>query len=75
MIRPALVQGSRYGWREALVMPSAYFEPVASSGGLLKHWNGSAFVARPLKAWSGSGWVTGVLKFWNSSAWQVGASP
>ena len=74
-MRSALVQGSRHGWRDALVMPSSYFEPVATSGGLLKFWNGSAFVAKPLKSWSGSAWVIGALKFWNSSAWQQGATP
>jgi hypothetical protein len=36
---------------------------------LLKVWNGSAWVAKPVKVWSGSAWVTKPVKTWNGSAW------
>lgn len=66
--------GHRYGWRGALVMPSAYFgTPSTPAGGLLKYWNGSEFSAKPLRAWDGSTWAIGVLKHWTGSSWQATA--
>ena len=39
------------------------------SGGLIKFWDGTAWVAKPVKWWSGSAWVVKPLKRWNGSAW------
>ena len=36
---------------------------------LLKYWNGSAWVSKPLKMWNGSDWIRAPLKRWNGSAW------
>lgn len=44
------------------------FDPVA----LLKYWNGSAWITKPLKIWNGSAWVNvprSKLKRWNGTAW------
>lgn len=43
----------------------------AASGGSsrLKHWTGSAWVAKPVKHWDGSAWVEKPLKYWSGSAW------
>jgi hypothetical protein len=41
----------------------------APSGGNVKAWTGSAFVAKPVKVWSGSQWVAKPLKRWNGTAW------
>jgi hypothetical protein len=40
-----------------------------SSGGNIKVWNGSAWVAKPVKVWNGSSWVAKPVKRWNGSAW------
>lgn len=40
-----------------------------SSGGNIKVWNGSAWVAKPVKVWNGSAWVTKPVKRWNGSGW------
>lgn len=69
-MKSALVEGSRYGWRGALVLPAEYFDP-AQVGGKLKYWTGSAWVSKVMKAWNGSAWVPGVLKFWNGSSWEL----
>lgn len=39
------------------------------AGGLMKVWNGSAWVEKPVKVWSGSAWQQKPVKFWNGSAW------
>lgn len=39
------------------------------SGGNIKVWNGSSWVAKPVKVWNGSAWVTKPVKRWNGSAW------
>jgi hypothetical protein len=41
------------------------------SGGNIKVWNGSAWVAKPVKVWNGSAWVIKPAKKWNGSAWVV----
>lgn len=41
----------------------------AKSGGNIKVWNGSAWVAKPVKVWNGSAWVKKPVKRWNGSAW------
>jgi hypothetical protein len=43
-------------------------------GAVLKYWNGSAWVAKPLKYWNGSAWVAKTLKYWSGSAWISGAA-
>lgn len=71
-MKSALVPGSRYGWRGALVFPSDYFDTAPPvSGGPLKYWTGSAWVGKPVKYWNGSAWVAGVMKWWDGSAWQT----
>jgi hypothetical protein len=40
-----------------------------STGGNLKVWNGSSWVAKPVKVWNGSSWVTKPVKRWNGSSW------
>ena len=67
-MKSALIDGSRYGWRGALVLPAEYFE-VEIPGGKIKHWNGSSWVSKTMKTWSGSAWVPGLLKYWNGSVW------
>lgn len=62
-------QGHRYGWREALVLPSEFFEQPASGGSGLKVWTGAAWVVKPVKVWNGSAWVVKSLKRWTGSAW------
>lgn len=48
----------------------ATFYEIAETPRLLKYWNGSAWVEKPLKRWNGSSWVsTGVLKYYNGSTW------
>jgi hypothetical protein len=37
--------------------------------GILKRWDGSAWVKEPLKRWNGSAWANATLKRWNGSAW------
>lgn len=71
-MKSALVEGSRYGWRGALILPAEYFDTAPpSSGGLLKYWTGSAWAAKTMKAWNGSAWVPGLLKFWNGASWEL----
>jgi hypothetical protein len=38
--------------------------------GILKMWNGSAWVKAKLKRWDGSAWVATTLKRWDGSAWK-----
>lgn len=38
-------------------------------GGLIKVWNGSAWVEKPVKVWDGAAWVTKPLKRWGGSTW------
>jgi len=42
---------------------------TSSYSGILKRWNGSAWVKEPLKYWNGSSWATKPLKRYNGSAW------
>ena len=39
------------------------------TGGNIKVWNGSAWVAKPAKYWNGSSWTVKPVKRWNGSAW------
>jgi hypothetical protein len=38
-------------------------------GGVLKRWDGSAWVPATLKVWNGSAWVAKPLHRWDGSAW------
>lgn len=38
-------------------------------GGLVKAYDGGAFVGKPIKVWTGSAWVAKPMKRWNGSAW------
>lgn len=52
---------------------SADFFPPAATPRLLKYWNGSAWVAKPMKRWTGAAWETvmvGKLKRWNGTSWE-----
>lgn len=42
---------------------------VLTYQGILKRWNGSAWVKAKLKYWNGSTWAQKKLKRWNGSAW------
>lgn len=42
---------------------------AAGGASRLKHWTGSAWVAKPVKHWNGSGWVEKPLKYWSGSSW------
>lgn len=53
------------GWR-FLVPPAA-----AGSGGLVKTWNGSAWVQKPAKHWTGAAWASATVKHWTGSAWNA----
>ena len=37
--------------------------------GLIKMWNGTAWVQRPVKVWNGTKWVTKPVKAWSGAAW------
>ena len=41
----------------------------APAGGLMKVWNGSAWVEKPVKVWDGAAWNIKPVKHWNGSAW------
>lgn len=41
----------------------------SGTGGNIKVWNGSSWVAKPAKHWNGSSWVTKPVKRWTGSAW------
>ena len=56
------------GLAGALVDREFLAEPPAGSG-LIKVWNGSAWVEKPVKVWTGSAWVTKPLKRWTGSTW------
>jgi len=45
------------------------YSDVSSYSGILKRWNGSAWVKEPLKYWNGVSWTTKPLKRYNGSAW------
>ena len=36
---------------------------------LLKYWNGSEWIQKPLKRWNGTAWATVVINRWNGSSW------
>lgn len=39
-------------------------------GPMVKYWNGTEWVEKPLKYWNGTEWVnTGTLKYWNGTTW------
>jgi hypothetical protein len=40
------------------------------SGGKIKIYDGSGWVAKPVKVWDGSGWVQKPVKRWDGSSWQ-----
>lgn len=44
---------------------------VPAGSGLIKVWNGSAWVEKPVKVWTGSAWVTKPLKRWTGSSWEL----
>jgi len=41
------------------------------TGSLVKVWNGSSWVEKPLKRWNGSAWVEASLKRWTGSVWEL----
>lgn len=51
------------------LMQHEFFADPPAGGGLIKVWNGSAWVEKPVKVWTGSAWVTKPLKRWTGSAW------
>lgn len=53
------------------LMVSEFFAPPPAGSGLIKVWNGSAWVEKPVKVWNGSAWVTKPVKFWTGSAWEA----
>lgn len=42
---------------------------ITVAGGFIKHWNGTAWVKKPVKFWNGTAWVTKPVKVWNGTAW------
>lgn len=48
---------------------STNFSISVVAKGLIKTWNGSAWVKKPVKVWNGSAWVKKPVKVWNGSAW------
>lgn len=65
-VSPTLSGGAITSWIGATV---ALRDASISSGGNVKVWNGSGWVAKPAKIWNGSAWVTKPVKRWNGSAW------
>lgn len=79
----ALAQGTSYHWQSWTTSGTDASVPqsfggnaesaadfvINSTGGLIKTWNGTAFVAKPIKVWDGASWVTKPLKRWNGSEW------
>lgn len=54
------------------IIRNEFFEaptPPPGGSGLIKVWNGTAWVEKPVKVWTGSAWVTKPLKRWNGTAW------
>ena len=41
----------------------------STAGGLIKVYNGTVFVAKPVKVWDGTAWIQKPVKRWNGSAW------
>ena len=39
--------------------------------GLMKIWDGSAWVKKPVKIWDGSTWTQKPAKVWNGSEWLI----
>jgi len=66
--RPISVSWPGTGEPSSIVAASWAVAPPPS-GGLIKFWDGTAWVAKPVKWWSGSAWVVKPLKRWNGSAW------
>lgn len=57
--------GAARDWAGALFV----IRELAAAGGLIKVWNGSAWVEKPVKVWNGSAWVQKPVKVWNGSSW------
>ena len=49
---------------------SIALRPVPT-GGLIKVWDGSAFVEKPVKVYDGAGWVEKPLKYWTGTEWAL----
>lgn len=47
------------------------FTAPPAAGGLVKVWNGSAWVEKPVKVWNGSAWVQKPLKFYNGTTFTL----
>jgi hypothetical protein len=68
-------RGGDVGWLSAdpagAILRTGFFgqPPAPPSAGLIKVWDGTAWVAKPVKVWSGSAWVIKPLKRWSGTAW------
>lgn len=46
-----------------------FFPQTTTTQTLLSHWNGTAWVLKPLRRWNGTAWVDATLKRWNGTTW------
>ena len=44
-------------------------EFISAGGAVLKYYNGSSWVTKPIKYYNGSSWTTKTLKYYNGSSW------
>lgn len=65
---PAAFAGSGADNRGSWTALTLALRPIIT-GGLMKVWNGSGWVAKPVKVWNGEAWVTKPVKRWNGEAW------
>jgi hypothetical protein len=64
--------GGELIWQDGLVgelLRADYFAIPTLSGGNVKVWGGSAWLAKPVKVWNGSAWATKPAKQFNGTAW------
>lgn len=48
---------------------SDYISPPSGGSGLIKVWNGSSWVRKPIKVWNGTLWVQKPVKVWSGANW------
>jgi len=56
-------------YKEAIRLTIDYESPPPAYGGLLKRWNGTAWVNALLKVYLSGSWQTKPLRRWNGNEW------
>jgi hypothetical protein len=65
----ATVSGAYNGVTPSVSVTSAI---PARPGGVVRVWNGTAWVSVVPKVWNGSAWVTAQARVWNGTEWKYG---